>query len=119
MNQVFFVGRLVDDASKGETKSGTSILKFKVAADAGYGDNKVTNFYNCFIFGKRAETKLSDYMEKGTQVAVTGELKHSKREYEGKTYWNLDVNVNEVTLAGGSKPKKKETAEGFDDDIPF
>lgn len=104
MNSLSFVGRLTRDAETRATTSGTSILSFSVANDVGFGQRKVTNFYNCTIFGKRAEGGLSQYLVKGQEVAITGE--HSLRTYDkqdGTKGYSNDVNVRELTLTGGSK----------------
>ena len=65
------------------TNTGNLLTKFSIAVNAGYGDKEVTNWYDCVIFGERG-TKLLQYLTKGKEVIVNGELKATKREHEGK-----------------------------------
>ena len=94
-NTIIVLGRLAKDAERKQTQSG-SLLKFSVGDSVGYGDKKSTNWWNCTIFGKQAEVSLIDYLTKGAQVQVTGEI--SFREYEGKTY--NDLKVSRIELVG-------------------
>ena len=95
-NTIIVLGRLGQEAERKQTQSG-SLLKFSVGDSVGYGDKKSTNWWNCTIFGKQAEGSLVDYLTKGAQVQVTGEV--SFREYEGKTY--NDLKVSRIELVGG------------------
>jgi single-strand DNA-binding protein len=82
--------------------------------------------------GKQAESGLVQYLIKGQQVAVSGEL--GSREHNGKTY--LTLRINNISLVGGksegataapakpSQPAQQQPAQqepdfDFDDDIPF
>jgi single-strand DNA-binding protein len=68
-------------------------------------------------------TQVAQYLTKGTQVAVTGDLK--TREYNGKTF--LGVRPSEVKLLGGrsAEPVKYTDHQApapnsdVDDEIPF
>ena len=135
MIKVFFTGRIGKDAEARTTQGGTAIASFSVASDVGFGDKKETQWFGCSIFGKRAEGGLTQYLVKGTQVAVSGGL--STREYNGKTY--LEVRVDEIDLMGGKQQSAggrggnqpvagqstptggsgRENPPGLDDDIPF
>jgi len=79
-----------------------AICSFTVAVDYGFGENKGTNWIRCSLFGKRAEGGLPKYLVKGTQVAVSGELK--VREYDdkdGNKRTSVDVSVDKLDLIGG------------------
>ena len=102
MNNYNFTGRLVRDQETRHTQSGMAICSFTVAVDYGYGENKGANFIRCSLFGKRAEGGLPQYLVKGTQVAVSGELK--VREYddkEGNKQTSVEVSVDKLDLIGG------------------
>lgn len=129
MNNFAFTGNLGGDAEVKEV-GGSKLCKFSVAVTSGFGDKKQTMWIGCDLWGKQAESRLPEFLKKGTQVAVTGEL--SSREHEGKTY--LSVRVNSVDLIGGkgeasapapaARPAPAPVAggnidDGFDDDIPF
>ncbi|MDQ6965043.1 MAG: single-stranded DNA-binding protein [Mariprofundales bacterium] len=102
MNIYTFTGRLGRDQETRYTQSGMAICSFTVAVDYGFGDNKGTNWIRCSLFGKRAEGRLPNYLTKGTQVAVSGELR--VREYDdkdGNRRTSIDLSVNEIDLIGG------------------
>jgi len=102
MNVYTFTGRLARDCETRFTQGGMAICSFTVAVDYGYGDNKGTNWIRCSLFGKRAEGKLPQYLVKGTQVAISGELR--VREYtdnDGNKRTSVDTSVNSLDLIGG------------------
>lgn len=139
MNSVSFDGRLAADAELKYTGNGDPVLGFRVASDVGFGDKKVTNWFNCAIWGKRGES-MQEYMIKGTPVTVYGVL--SLRPYkdsQGNEKLSPDVRVNDVTLQGKkeegqrqqehqpepSAPRRTDKQppapkdDDFDSDIPF
>jgi len=102
MNVYTFTGRLARDCETRFTQGGMAICSFTVAVDYGFGDNKGTNWIRCSLFGKRAEGRLPQYLVKGTQVAVSGELR--VREYtdnEGNKRTSVDASVDNLDLIGG------------------
>lgn len=121
MIKVFLTGRLGRDAQVRQTQNST-VAGFPVATDVGYGDRKQTLWFDCSIWGKRAESGLVDYLKKGQQVAISGEL--SEREHEGKVY--KQIRVDDLDLMGGKGGQREEPASGggqgggdLNDDIPF
>lgn len=129
-----FTGRLGRDAEIKHLSSGTSVLEFSPAVDVGYGEKKTTLWPRCSLFGDRG-TKLAQYLTKGTQVAVSGEVNMREwQDKDGGKRSSLEVRVNAVELIGGkrddapatsrSAPDRSATAEKApafdeDDDIPF
>jgi single-strand DNA-binding protein len=73
----------------------TTVTGFSGACNVGFGDNQTTLWFNCSIWGDRG-AKLEQYLIKGSQVWVSGEL--SQREYEGKQY--LELRVDQLDLVG-------------------
>jgi single-strand DNA-binding protein len=73
------------------------VCGFSVAVKSGFGDKAQSIWIDCSIWGKQAEGKLPEYLLKGQQVAVSGEL--GTREHNEKTY--LTCRVNSVDLVGG------------------
>lgn len=111
MNSISFDGRLAADAELRYTPGGDAILSFRVASDIGYGERKTTNWFSCQVWGKRGES-LKDYLKKGQQVTVYGQL--TLREWEDKEHvkrLSPDVRVSEISLQGG----KREDDERHDD----
>lgn len=111
--------------------SGGAVLNVNVANNQGFKDKQTTMFIRCALFGKRAEGQLQDFLKKGQQVMVSGEL--SMREYQandGTTKTSLELNCNILDLVGGKRDggqaqqqpqtqaiKPQEVFE--DSDIPF
>lgn len=128
MNVFSFTGNLGRD-SKTNSVSGTTVCNFAVAVKSGFGDKEQTLWIDCALWGKQAESKLPQYLTKGAQVAVSGEL--GTREHEGNTY--LTLRVASISLVGGKRDDHPVTAatqaqssypapapgQEFDDDIPF
>ena len=98
MNIFSATGNLGKDCRKGNAGN-TSVLNFSIGVKSGFGDKEQTLWLDCAIFGKQAESKLGDYLVKGQQVAVSGEL--GTREHENKVY--LTLKVNSIDLVGGKK----------------
>lgn len=113
INTVTLVGRLTRDSELKQTSAGFSILGFSIANNyskkAGDSWEDQANFFNCKMFGKRAES-LAQYMTKGQQVAVSGELRQERWEQEGQTRSSVVIIVHDVELIGGKDGNK---------DIPF
>ena len=134
MNVFCLTGNLGGDVKVNST-GGSTVANFSVAVKSGFGDKAQTMWIACALWGKQAESKLIDYLTKGQQVAITGEL--STREHDGKTY--LQVRVSTIHLVGGKseggqqqapRPQQQspqsqqapQPATDFDDDldsIPF
>jgi len=102
MNVYTFTGRLARDCETRFTQSGMAICSFSVAVDYGYGDNKGTNWIRCSLFGKRAEGKLPQYLVKGTQVAISGELRVNEyTDKDGNKRTSVECNADSLDLIGG------------------
>ena len=98
MNSCSFIGRVGRDAEVRYTQSGKTVMGWSLAVDSGYGDKKTTIWLDCSLWGERGG-KLAEYVKKGSQLGVVGEL--GTREHDGKTY--LTLNVHDVTLIGGKR----------------
>ena len=103
MNTFMAVGRIGHDVEVRQAGS-TSVAVFNIAVDVGFGDRKQTDWYRCQLWGKRAEGGLIQYLVKGAQVAVSGELKQNKyTANDGMEKTSMDINVNDVALVGGQQ----------------
>lgn len=101
MNLLIISGRLPQDCEIKSTQGGTTLCSFSVGVKSGYGDKEKTNWINCNLWGKRAEGKLPDYLKKGQEVVVAGELSIDKFEKDGQTKYFTKVNVDKLDLVGG------------------
>ena len=135
MNVYTFTGNLARDAKINSTEKGDSVGSFSVGVKSGYGDKAVTNWINCSLWGKRADS-LAPYLMKGQGVAISGEL--SLRKYKSKDGTegaSMEVRVADVTLIGNKEDRAPMTPQmasksipvnkgdgswdNFDSDVPF
>ena len=127
MNKLIISGRLTRDAEVRFIPSGTPVMSFSVANNTGFGDKQKTHFFDCSMFGKRAEGKLKDYMLKGQQVVVEGEVSLNQyQKKDGTAGASLNVFVNNVELMGSSQQSGTQSSAPTidkpppeDDDLPF
>ena len=125
-NVMSFTGTVGRDAEVRYAASGMAILNVTVANNIGFGDKQQTLWIRVVVFGKRAEGQLQNYLKKGQQVFVSGELTQSEyKANDGTTKTNLELNATIVDLIGKrTEAKEKEQAptsnnDHYDDDIPF
>ena len=107
MNKFLFTGNLGQDSEVKHTASGTAVLSFSVAVKSGYGDRAKTTWVRCALFGKRAEGNLSQYLVKGAQVAVSGELELQEWEGQNGKGAAIAVNVDSIDLIGGNNQSQQ------------
>lgn len=104
MNVFTGIGRIGRDAEVRSTQNGTSVAGFPVAVDVGYGENKSTLWLDCALFGKRAEGGLVQYLTKGQQVGVSGEIGTRQfQKNDGSQGFAVTLRLNDVKLAGGQQ----------------
>lgn len=140
MNITIITGNLTRNAElktvsvKGENRS---VANFAVAVNEGYGDNKKTKFFNCAMWGKRAEA-LAQYLTKGTKVSVIGRIDTRAYQTKGNELRaQLELEVIDIELQGGGQhaeaqqeapdydapapaPKAKaQPVEAAEDSLPF
>jgi single-strand DNA-binding protein len=105
------------------------VLNVNVANNQGFGDKQKTMFIRCALFGRRAEGQLKDYLVKGQQVFISGELSQSEyKANDGTTKTSLELNATILDLVGGRREPGKEKAaqqkpadnfDDYNDDLPF
>ncbi len=152
VNHVILIGRLTRDAELKYTSGGQPVCKFGLAINRRkkQGDQYVdeANFFDIVLWGKAGES-LNQYLTKGKQVAVEGELRQDRWEQDGQARSKVEIMANNVQLLGGgngdksgqgstqsgpdkeshqnapSRPPYAESGsatgdgDGFADDIPF
>ena len=88
------------DEIKFAGQNNTPVLKFSLAVNTGFGQNKTCSWYSCSYWGKQAES-VAQYIAKGKAVLVSGELSLRDWESNGKRGTSADVRVENITLLGG------------------
>ena len=126
MNVLTAIGRVGNDAEVRSTTTGKMVTSWSIAIDSGWGENRITTWLRCTMWGDRGE-KVAQYITKGSQIGVSGEF--STREYDrnGVTKTSCELKIDNVTLVGGkdtqkpnSKPATPSARDTYEeDDIPF
>ncbi len=137
INSVVLIGRVTRDAELKYTNAGTAICKFSIASNkkrkSGNDYIEEVSYFDITIWGKFAES-ISQYLNKGQQVCINGELRQNRWEQDGKARSKVEIVASNLQLIGsknnssgnsygqntpqysGSSP---QGAMNFEDDIPF
>lgn len=124
MNNVNLIGNLTRDpetrVTTGERQ--TTLCRFTIAVNDGYGEKQKTSYINIVAFGKTAEN-CEKFLSKGNKVGVIGRIQTgSYINKDGQKVYTTDVIANEVEFLTKPEKKPEETPfTGFDevDDIPW
>lgn len=130
INNVVLAGRVTKDIELKVTPTGKSVCSFNLAVERKFVQNgkKITDFINCQLWGKSAET-LEKYVKKGMMIGIEGRIQ--TRKYTNQH--SQTVYVTEVVADSFSFLEKKQSNDqqqfndfenygGFevnDDDLPF
>lgn len=104
VNKVILLGRLGQDPEMTYTPSGMAVCKFSLATSKKKKDGmEVTAWHRCTAFGKTGEI-LGQYMSKGRELYVEGELQYGQYEKDGITRYTTDIIIREfnfISSGGG------------------
>ena len=126
MNSIVLVGRLVRDCEPSVLPgTGTGKITFTLAVDRAYQkdkNNKKVDFIPVEMIGNHT-TKLAQYMTKGKQVAIEGELNIDVYEKNGEKKSFTKVKADRVEFVGGGKQESNTLPNEFeaidDSELPF
>ena len=131
VNHVIIIGRLTRDIVLKYTNGGMAIGSFSIAVNrrTKKGEQWVeeASFFDVSLFGKSAEG-LAQYLTKGKQVAVEGELRQDRWQQDGQPRSKVTIAASNVQLLGGEKKAggqqsgyqaQEYSADNFTSDIPF
>ena len=146
INHVVLVGRLTRNAELKYTNNGSAVSKFSIAInqrrkkDDQWVDE--SHFFDIVLWGKTAES-LNQYLVKGKQVGIEGQLRQNRWEQEGQARSKVEIFATNVMLlgsgggggrqGGGGQTQEVKAPSGgsdfpeggapapdnFEDDIPF
>ncbi len=141
INVITLVGRLTRDSELKYTNSGTAICKFSLAVNRKKRQDEQwveeVSYFDITLWGKLGEA-ISQYLNKGKQVAVSGELRQNRWEQDGQNRSKVEIVASHVQLLSGDSQasgqgaerpqqgsgKPQQSFQGYDqgefiDDIPF
>jgi single-strand DNA-binding protein len=142
INRVILVGRLTRNAELKYTNNGSAVSRFGIAInqrrkkDDQWVDE--AHFFDVVVWGKTAES-LNQYLLKGKQVGVEGQLRQDRWEQEGQSRSKVEIVATNIQLLGSGGGSGRPNAGGadahaggaegaeagppgpdhFEDDIPF
>jgi single-strand DNA-binding protein len=106
MNKIFLSGRIASDIKTfGTDNSPCATFSFvtskpkrqdgrTVKGENGYAET-YNEFHNVKVFGGLAKA-VANNKKKGDQLMIIGEVRYSKNEHEGRTFYNTDIVADEV-----------------------
>lgn len=116
VNHVILIGRLTRDAELKYTSGGMAVCKFAIAVNKRrkQGEQWVdeANFFDIVLWGRSGET-INQYLVKGKQVAVEGELHQNRWEQDGQSRSKIEINANNVQLLGGGAGGQGGPSSGY------
>jgi single-strand DNA-binding protein len=104
-NKVQLIGNLGKNPEIKTTDSGKRLVKFSVATNEMYTNNKgekvkETQWHNLVAWGKLAEV-AEKYLNKGSEVAIEGKLiTKDYTDKEGNKKYTTEIQVNELLMLG-------------------
>jgi single-strand DNA-binding protein len=117
MNNVSLVGRLTKNVDLRKTNSGKDVASCTIAVQR----DKETADFIPFVVWESNATYLAKYAEKGTRIALTGQLQSREYESNGKKQYVLEV-VGRVEILFDKKDDarpQEETPKQSNNDISF
>ncbi|KIQ24430.1 single-stranded DNA-binding protein [Xanthomonas campestris pv. raphani] len=106
INKVILVGNLGNDPDTKYTQAGMAITRVSLATtsmrkDREGNNQERTEWHRVVFFGKLGEI-AGEYLRKGSQVYVEGELRYDKYTgQDGVEKYSTDIVANEMQMLGG------------------
>jgi single-strand DNA-binding protein len=115
INKAILIGNLGNDPELRETKSGESVVNFRMATSWRSKDKaEVTSWHNIVVFGKQGKT-VAEFMKKGSKVYVEGRIQERTwDDKDGNKRYMTEIIANDVRFMD---KKASESAEGVDFDF--
>jgi single-strand DNA-binding protein len=140
INKALISGNLTRDPELRATASGMPVLGLGVAVNDRRKNQSTgewedyPNFIDCTMFGSRAES-VSNYLSKGSKVAIEGKLRWSQWERDGQKRSKIEIIIDEIEFlsardnSASAAPRQIASREvdippvppvdPYDGDIPF
>ena len=131
MNRFCATGRLTKDPEKRTTQNGTSVCTFTLAVDRRYKNangEREADFFPVVCWRQVADLS-AQYLSKGKQVAIAGEVQTRSYEKDGQKRYVTEVVADEVQFLspkgdgverGRGKTQELEMTPVSDDEhLPF
>ena len=130
VNKVILLGRLGKDPETTYTPSGMAVCRFSLATSKKKKDgSEITSWHRCIAWDKAGEL-IAQYVSKGRELYIEGELSYGQYEKDGITRYTTDIVVRQFNFISGGQQQSNQqnpqqnnnppSAPTFaDDDIPI
>ena len=139
INKVIIVGNLGNDPEIRTMPNGDMVTKISVATseswvDKNTNERKTQTEWHSIVFYRRQAEVAGEYLRKGSKVYVEGRLRTRKwQDQNGQDRYTTEIigdvlqmldsrqsgDSQDKSSASGKQKKPEESADNFDDDIPF
>lgn len=123
MNNTTLVGRLTADPELRYTENNKAVTNFTLAVNRRFKtEEQDADFIRIVVWGKQAEN-LTQYMRKGSQIGIKGEIRTRTYDNQGQTVYVTEVLATEVAFLEpkGSvieEPKQEHQGTQFEQPRP-
>ncbi len=106
INKVILVGNLGRDPETRYMPSGGAVTNVSVATskqwrDRDSGENKERTEWHRVVFFNRLAEIAGEYLKKGSQIYLEGELRTREWERDGQKHYTTEIVANEMQMMGG------------------
>lgn len=109
--KVTILGALGKDIEMSYTPGGMAVASFSMATSKKKKDGtEVTSWHRLKAFGKTAEV-LAQYVGKGSQLFIEGELSYGEYEKDGIKRYTTDILVSSFAFVGGKKSGSQQSSQ--------
>ena len=107
INNVNLCGNLTKDPVKGKAGE-TPFIEFGIAVNDYRNGQEVANFFDCTLYGKRAQA-ICDYLKKGMRVVIQGKLQQRKWQTDaGEKRSKVEIIVYDVDFVSPKRDNEKD-----------
>jgi single-strand DNA-binding protein len=105
-NKVILMGNLTRDPELRTTPSGQQVAGFSLAVNRSWKNangeqQEAVDYVDCNAWGKAAEI-ISQYMQKGRAILISGRLQQRSWEQDGQKRNKIEVVVEDFNFVGGN-----------------
>lgn len=117
-NHVAQIGRLTRDPELSYTPgNNTALCRFSIAGNRKWKSNgeqkEHVNYFDVSVWGKMAEV-CNQYLSKGSQVHVSGELKQERfQDKQGQNKSKVIINADKVQFIGSNNNQDGKSSAGY------
>ena len=112
VNKTITLGRLGNDPELTYSAGGMAICKFSMATSRKMKDGQEkTSWHRFTAFNKSAEL-IGQYVKKGQELYVEGELSYGSYDKDGVTHYTTDIIVNQFNFISGGKQAGNQQGQG-------